>query len=354
MVILLSLAVMPLIVRLFFKEITSQKTKRYYLIFCGIILVLVAGLRSRYSGSPDTDSYCKKFEKMLLYGNFFDYLKVHRANVLEGDFLFSEIGFWYSTWLLSRIFSNSTWYVFFTTAFIIFGTLRFIYKNSEDVMLSLIMFITLGLFTFCMNGLRQALAMTICLFAYEPAKKQKFLPFLLIVLVGILFHKSAIFAMLLYLAPKLKFNFKSALLFVLVAGVFVYLGQEIMMAADDLFDKSYSEKVTESGGSIALMVYLFVIGFGFLFSQKEFKKQENAGILYLSILGVIVFTMRFVFSSGYERISYFFLYYLCLLLPFEIKSFDSKSRFIIQIMALILCLLLFAYRVRSMNFSLCF
>ncbi len=354
MVILLSLAVMPLIVRLFFKEITQEKNKRNYLIICGIILVLVVGFRSRYSGSPDTDSYCKKFERMLLYNNFLDYLKADRNSALENNILFSEMGFWFGTWILSRLFSNSVWYVFLTTAFILFGVIRFIYKNSEDVMLSLIMFITLGLFTFCMNGLRQALAMTICLFAYEFVKKKKLFPFLLVISLAVMFHKSAIFALLLYFTSQLRFNFKSGVLFVAISLIFIYFAQEIVVVADALFDKEYSEEITASGGYIALMIYLLVIGFGFLFAQKQFQNQESIGVLYLSILGAIIFLMRFIFSSGYERISYYFLYYLCILFPIELKAFENKSQDIIRIIFIALCLLLFAYRMRATNFALCF
>lgn len=348
------MAMVPLIVRLCFKDITKPKNKRNYLIICGLIVLFFAGFRSRYSGSPDTDTYCKKFERMLLYGSFKDYARAERSSIFEDNFFFSEVGFWYSTWLLSRIFSNSMWYVFFTTAFILYGTGRFIYKNSDNAMLSLVMFITLGLFNFCMNGMRQALAMTICLYAYEFAKKKKLIPFALTIILAMLFHKSSIFAGFLYFAARFEYDFKSGVLFIALATVLIYFAKDIMVLADTLFEKEYAEEVTHAGGTMALLVYASVIGFGLLFAKKQFEKQEAVGALYFSILGAIVFSMRFVFSSGYERISYYFLYYLCILFPFELKSFESKSQGIIKAIFISFCLLLFAYRSSGTYFALCF
>lgn len=154
----------------FANERTGLKQNNYklYLIITGVVIALVMGLRTKYTGSTDTRVYIWRFEDICAFDNFFDY---YNLNLKEEKFFFAESGYYLFTWLLSRITHNEQMLVLTTSCCITFVTCRFIYKNTQDPPMALLIYVCLGLFTFNMSGMRQALAMSICMLAYELVKK---------------------------------------------------------------------------------------------------------------------------------------------------------------------------------------
>ena len=88
-----------------------------------------------------------------------------------------EKGFQIFVFGLSRVFSESQWIIVISSLIYTVSICRFIYKNSEDVVLSCVMYVARGMMTFQMQGMRQAIAMSICLFAYEFASQKKLIKF---------------------------------------------------------------------------------------------------------------------------------------------------------------------------------
>ena len=88
----------------------------------------------------------------------------------------SRFGVWISNncMVLSHSFSGGQWLLIFSGVVFSLSVCLFTYRNSKNPVISLMVFNCLGLFNFMVQGLRQAIAMSICLFAYEQCKKKAF------------------------------------------------------------------------------------------------------------------------------------------------------------------------------------
>ena len=344
---------MPILLRIILGDLTKEKsTKKAYLTLCGLCIIFVMGFRSRFSGTTDTNWYCMLFERVR--DSNVDLLNFIMQGTLETNWFFSEIGFSIFIWVLANIFSSAQWLLLITAIIMTVCTLRFISKHSKDVVLSVIMFITLGLFTFNINGLRQCIAMSICLFAYDFIKEKKLLPFLLTVLIAISFHKSAIVFMLAFLVVLIKPKWQYVSIFVALLILFVIFADDISVFYDSVTGEDYAGGESfESGGIVVVLTYILIIIPTLIFNNNFDDKNVLYPLLIL-LIGLSFYIVRYLSVQIFERISYYFFYYSLLLLPSTISTFDKKSKSTINVIVAILCILLFLYRIRNTNFTLSF
>ena len=91
---------------------------------------------------------------------------------------------------------------------------------SEDYLISILLFIVLGIMGFCMAGMRQAIAIGILMFAYRYARERRLFSFLLCCLIAFGFHNSSLVFIFIYplLAIK-KINLKFWIAFGIALGL---------------------------------------------------------------------------------------------------------------------------------------
>ncbi len=349
MYILLSLTAFTIFIRLLNGQTNfDSKNKKIYLIVAGIAVAIVMGLRAPLGvGSRDTEMYALAFEGMHGVGNFLNYAK---RNLFENGFVLSESGFFFCMWLVSRFTANAQIFIFLTSAFMIFCVCRFIYKNSEDVAFSLLCFLTLGSFTFLMNGMRQGVAMCICLLSYEYVKKRKLIPFLIVVFIALLFHKTAFVFLIVYFFPYFK-TAKSIVLYLAASvGLFTLIPRFISFY-DSVIGEDYSSASTrDSGGITTLLVYLLAIALALLVFKK-FEDQSDKNSFYATLTGAALYIARFVTNQMVERVSYFFFLFVILLLPNAIQKLGDRDRQLMKFIVGVAAVALFAYRLSSGSFS---
>ena len=340
----------PILFKLIMGDIeNSQQRKKDFLILCGICIVLVIGLRDKSVGTSDTSTYCKLYEGVANYSNLKTFLTGHK--IFENGFFLSECLFYIFTYFCAKILPNAQWFILITSAFITFSALRFIYRNSSNILLSTIMYICLGLMTFNMNGMRQALAMSICLFAYDFVKKRKLLPFILIVVIAMLMHKTAVFFSIVYFIARLKCNFKSITFFTVSVLLFLIFADRLVEIFDNVADKNYSDVGGfDSGGYVTLLIYGLVLIFAVLFGWKDRKNSDFALVFYLTILGCALYCGRYISTQIYERMSYYFFYAVLLLLPQTVMQLKESEKPMVVMIITSLSILLFAYRLYGSAF----
>ena len=73
--------------------------------------------------------------------------------------------------------------------------------------------------------------------------------------------------------------------------------------------------------------------------------------LFMAIIGCMFFLGRFISTQIYERISYYFIYSILLLLPQSMKTLKGKDKSLIMVLILLLSILLFAYRLNGSGFQ---
>ena len=316
----------------------SDKTKKIYLVACGIILFLMIALRDKGLGSGDSLAYYNNWIKLsgMSFSDLKDFMRLSDM----------ESGYLLTVWCLSRVFPSAQ-YLFVLTGLLFSTSICItIYRNSKDVMLSMVMCICLGLYTFMIQGLRQAIAMSICLFAIESCKNRKILQFLILVLIASLFHRSSLVFLVLYLFYGFKFNGKTKIVMSVVAGALLALSPVIVTYGNEFLDREYFDTV-ESGAVIAMLTYAIIVAVAFIFLNEKNTDKNNTFFIFITVLGMSFYAMRYIEAQVMERISFYFLIGQAIVLPTVIGKFDSMSRDVINFLVCVLSIALFIYRLNT-------
>ena len=334
---------LPLLVGCFFKDVNiDKKQKKYFLIITGIAMVLFLGLRDKHIGSGDTYSYFGLFEAAIsksTWHGFTSYLSRYMPAFKE-----KEVGFQIFVWLLSRVTSNGQAIIAVTAFIYIASLMRYIYHNSDDVVLSIIMYITLGLMFFEMQGMRQSIAMSICLLSYESLKKNKFVPFVLWVILACFFHKTAIVFFVLWLFRKFTINQKHLFYFSLLGVSVIVFCNTIIRVANDFFDMNYG-KAVDGGGFVATSIYILTIIFVYTFVPRDKMDQKFSLAFYMMLLGFVCYIVRYFGAQASERISFYFMFAQLIVLPNAICSMSNdREKAITKMIVVLLSIALMIYR----------
>ena len=176
----------------------TKEGKRLYLILAFLEMQIVSGFRV----AEDGDTY--------FYGLYFS--EMASMSFHEVISLGTEIGYYLFSFVLSRFSSNPQTIIFATAALVNFLVLRFIYKKSNSVWLSVIVYITFMFFFSSVNLIRNSIAYSILLYSNDFILKRKFSIFLLIVALAGSFHFSAFFYFPMYFLYKMNLDKKNIIL----------------------------------------------------------------------------------------------------------------------------------------------
>lgn len=348
MMILTGLALFVVLLGMGSKEIGLQRDNyKPYLVITGIVVTLIMGLRHQYVG-VDTYGYIYRHEQLATMPSFKPYYDLRLA---DSDFLFSETGYYFSSWLFGRVFSDGHIWIFATSAFITFSTCRFIYRNSGDAPLAMSIYILLGLFTFNMSGLRQALAMSICLWAYEHAKRHRLIPFVLTVLLAMQFHKTAICYVPMYFLPWLKRGSTNLLIYFILLVICLISVDKLVETYNEFSGEEYLlQDEVEGGGLSVILIYLASITL-VLIRHQCLDIPHVRMAFYGVMAGFTAYITRYFSNQILERISYYYFYFSILLLPSVFKLLPEKEQRWLRIAFSFLALYLFVHRVSNSIFE---
>lgn len=319
-----------------FQGLKKETNKKTYIFICGFLIFLFLAVRSRFVGSTDTQHYYDVMSKAIKakkWDNFYD------PNLYEA-------GFQFFVFLLSRVFKDPQWIIVISTAIYVGAICYFIYKNSDDATLSIVMYICLGLMTFQMQGMRQAIAMALCLFAYECAKNKKIIPFILWCALATSIHRTAIVFLVVYPVVQLKYNYINLTILFIGSILVLLLSNSIVALGNFIFDEHYTN-LAEAGGYIATLIYILILLFYMLFAERIIMDKQSVGIFYVVFIGFICYVLRYTGAQAAERISYYFMFGQSMLLPKILNVFSGKDRKIVKIVVYILIIALFAYRLNG-------
>lgn len=312
------------------KLLSDKNTKKWFLIICGIVMVLMIGLRHPDNGSGDTRYYYKNWSYMSTVA-ISDLKRVLAAIDMEKGYLVC-------VWILSHIFPHPQMALVLSGIFFAISICHFVYKNSDDVVMPLLVFNCLGLFNFVVQGLRQSVAMCICLWSLEQCKKKNFIGFTLLVLLATSIHASAAVFFIVYFLRNLKLDLKGISIFSCCVAVgFIFL-PTLFELMNKLLNEDYKMGiVSEQGGIVAIFIYLVIIVFALFF--KDNKNSNRDLYIYISLIGLITFMMRNSISQIASRISYYFQFAQMIILSNSIKAVSDRSmRALIVMITAVLCL----------------
>ncbi|MEG1028064.1 MAG: EpsG family protein [Oscillospiraceae bacterium] len=143
--------------------------------------------------------------------------------IANGDKIHAEKGYRFLNELLIN-FTSEPQAIFVVTSIIITGLFFYgCFKYSPKPAMSLFLFITMGYLFSSFNILRQYIAIALIFASLKLIKENKFLPFLLIILVAMTFHKTAIIMIPLFFLTRLRLKQSYMVVISIICACFVPL-----------------------------------------------------------------------------------------------------------------------------------
>jgi len=195
------------------KFVSSENVKKKYVklgkaeFASGIVLIIIMGLRNVSVGA-DTAQYYRRYinaEYMLhsySYEKGYSLISYFFHNIIHIDF---------------------SLYVFIVAVFQICCLLWFFNRYSKNNFICLIMFLSLGLFSMEMSGIRQSIAMSLILLSIYFVEKRKIIPFLALLIISYTIHNSAVFCIIIYFLYNIRLKRRSCwIIFAATLSVSLY------------------------------------------------------------------------------------------------------------------------------------
>ena len=312
------------------EELSAKKKAKRKLIFVVIVCaqwILISGLRADSVGA-DTFNYMHLFDWHIQWNwsavltNLRQYYAMGastRANNYEPGYILLEktIG----------IFTTShIAYKFIIATLFMTALGRFIYQNSDDPMVSFMVYDAIFYNMFSLTGYRQVVSAAIgILAAYEYVKKRKLIPFVLLVLLASLFHKSTLVFLLFYPLANKKITQKYIVVSAVIIGIMIAFRNQLFEFVKVLvgYDQ-YSGLYGFAQGTFTFLLILLTLAVIY-FRPQIVRCNRNADHYYNGMIltwtmmpfaMVSPTSMRLVYDFG-------FLPFL-LLIPTLARSFRKK------------------------------
>lgn len=258
-----------------------------------------------------------------------------------------DSGFYILTKMIGEINYSTVFYFAVTSAIICISLFFFIKRYASNKRYAIYFYFTIGLFAFSLAGLRQALAMSICLFAYEAAKRRKIIPFLLIVGVAYLLHKSALFFLPVFFVGWVPWKAKYHLVVLTAYGIIGLFFHRFYAIITNWMGYDYDIESTRNGGIFLLI--LLIIGFLGIVYRKKLLERDQGNLFFLNMHFVVIMMWVFrMFTRTAERPTFYYLYASIILLDrildLKMEGEEEKARKIMVLSSVFFFGLFFLYR----------
>ena len=283
---------------------------------------------------------------------------------LEKGIEFRERGIEKGFELLSTVFSNLQIHFTLYFSFLAFLQIFFFYlalKDKKYLLPFLVVILILGeQYLLWMNGIRQAIAACIFVYALQYKLNKKFWFYFIFILLASQFHKSAIWLIILYFIP-IKYLFKNRFITLIIFIGSYYIGTQyqwfsvtqniekaIVFFRYDIFLGSIDYLLSDETDKIGIgprriiiqLLYLILI----FYSNKLksfFSKEETGFTLYynLAIIGGIYFNLFSNTSHVFLRPVYYFIIFTPITFSFLLLYLKTKTPNGINIKFLIVLIL---------------
>lgn len=246
--------------------------------------------------------------------------------------------------LIGTLFPNERIFIILISLITVLPIMKFYTDESENAILSMAIFLILPSFQMLFSGLRQAIAMAFAVPAYYATKKKKLIPFILFVILAILFHKSAFIMFAFY--PIYHMNItrnKVVLLVPIMVGVYALrkrvFGFLFRFLSDDF---EHYNQVSDTGAYAMLLLFALFAIFSYVCASNEQIDRDIIGlrnILLLSV-GIQIFAAVNVLAM---RMNYYFIIFIPILIPKIINRTPEKDRALYRALSLIMIVFFVSY-----------
>lgn len=234
--------------------------------------------------------------------------------------------------LLSIYLPAPQWITVANSALIIALLYRWLRRESPNAMLSIWLYLTLGVYQTEMNVARNAIAILLGYTAFHWIKERKLAPYFLQILMAVSFHKSAVVFLPLYWLVNRRWKYRHVLYCTMAAGILgaaypVVAGRVANLlpyALAKYFTKSNSRMESIAVGAFYALLVAFVL---YKMTPEECKKLESKEPqgLFLTMAALSLYGLNLGLASA-ARMAALFGPYLIVLLPRMLEYINCPRR----------------------------
>lgn len=315
-----------------------SSTNKTYRILLMMGLSLVMGLRSVNVGI-DTIQYQNRY---------FNYEWMMDASYYQSEFAFNYINYFFNNigvgWQL---------YLLVMSAIIAYSIIRFFADYSKDLYCSFFIFITIGMFTMSLSGLRQTLAVCICLLSFRILSDDTYLNKIFRYTLGIALiflassiHNSAVIFLILIpiIKMRLQLTRKQAAVFILIVSLSLFY-KDILIPFVEFFSpqryESFSLNSNYGINPLLIIIAILIPSFCLLINgdvDSLTKKYDyiTSMLFVMSILNIL-FTILSVNNDQIGRLTYYFVNANAILIPNALNQLNLRNRIILKMVIVVVC-----------------
>ena len=318
---------------------------RYLKVVCGI-MVFLAGVRASTVGA-DTISYMADYTADS---------SLSLAQVVQKHGSLGA-GYFFFMKLFSLTGMSVHWWFAVVELFYVFAVYSFIQEYSNDKLVSILCFFTIGLYSFSLAGLKQTTSMGFAILAFLALNNKKYIPAVISAILSYWCHSAAAifaFGLVCYYLRNWKYYYLILSFFFIAVLLW---GDSLWSASIDLLnDDHYTELYAEADNIYSSTTYIFylLLLLIMIFPWRNYSKvnTEESRILYgMTLIATAFQSLATSFSTAF-RVAYYFLPFMIVLIPNccnYLKSNENKRLW--KIGLCLICIFWCLYTGRANRFA---
>lgn len=290
----------------------SQATGFFYFLAI-LVLVLVSGLRYKVG----TD-----------YGAYYYGYKEYARSLGKAILTLSEPGYPLISRIAILIHDDGATAIFLAALVTIWPAMKVIYRHTDRLLLTSLLFIFLGCWGGSFNGVRQYLAATMLFCGYEALEARNLRKYLFWVFIAFLFHRSAIVMAALFFVVYRKVNTRNLLLIFFGSILVLLLYGQVLTIAGWITESDYSLKDEYAAHAVNTLRVLAACAPAVVFVVLLWNKRKDEQItFYLNLLVLhAAFCVATMNSALLYRIGIYTTLFQVLAIPELLKRVNPTTR----------------------------
>lgn len=326
------------------KNHDNFKIRKFYVIIVSIILILQSGLRNVAVGA-DTYAYFVYFEqtKNKSWSEIWQVQNEYIINAIGKDpgyVLFQKI--------VQLIITD--YHIFlFLIAILFFASFgNFLLKNTErinELIIAYLLYSALFYAFYSITGHRQTIATAGAFWAYEYLKKRKLLPFLIIILLSSLIHKSCLIFFPFYFLANFINPRVAMVIGLSVTPFFVAVKDQLALILAIV--AGYDYYGVEETATYTFTLMLVAIAALALITMKQNLKRSNLKFAYIGFSLAISLTPLTWVNGAMMRVVQYYAFFLLLLVPSSLNALKIISRKLGKVAYMLIIISLFSLYMKN-------
>lgn len=238
-----------------------------------------------------------------------------------------DILYWLLVWLVGRFTDSFRWFLVVAAAITLLPIAKVYCEDREYGFMKIVLFLNMSIFVMIFSGLRQALAISVGLIAYEFVRKKKPFWSLVCAFIAFGFHHTAFMVFGFYPLYHLPIK-KKQVWFVIPVIVLLFLFNRqtfslITGPMSALLGEKYEAAIEDTGSYTMLLVFALFAVLAYVIPDEDRMDKETLALRNFLLVTVVLQCFAPVNTLA-MRMNYYYIIFIPVLVPKVLKFSDKR------------------------------